>query len=790
MLASSILRIKVAFLGLFVLGLFLQPSQAEAGSIQNNSPLDDQALVNQFAPALYFHPAELFRPQSVDVLIDIARLRQIKPTWLDVNILNEVSLADLLEYKSVDYALDAWLGDEGTSDYKNYTAHQEYYQNVLSPAAGGPPIVTYAHVVRGQEGQRTVIQYWLFYYYNDWFNKHEGDWEMVQVVLNESDKPEWLILSQHHGGTRRKWRNVQIEEGSHPAVFVALGSHANYFCADEIYPNGTTVGAAQVEVLDKTGSSGRVIPDVILIPDREQIQVDPISWAGLEWLSFEGHWGEPAPQGDFGGPLGPADKGNMWEQPYQWGMSQPLDIEVWYKNRLRGAVTGVDAEITLSADDGHTLPAAESLGATALLHADPLPSEEIVADLQINSNAPYDLAVTWPDRTASKITQYQLPDVQPGPAGHAVLTLSADSAPTLVVDGAARSQPLAATNTEPATWDAPEFVWAAGLLPANEVLRGIGIVLLATYVPTLLYVTLLYHSDRYEKEPKKLLAYAFFWGAWPAVAVAVGVRLFFQLPADLLGQEAIEAAQTGLLSPLIEELIKGAAVLFIATRYRREFDDILDGIIYGAVVGFGFAMTANMISYFGSFLLFGFAGLSNIIFVEGILYGLNHGFYTAIFGAGLGYARLTTKKRQRWLVPLVAFGLAVAANAIHSFAMQNVLGANVFTITLTWAGLLAMIILISWSIRLEKNTLETELVGEVPDELYYRMIMRGGRRRAQWRALKEDGLRGLRDVRRIHKLCAELALKKKQARLRPDESPSLHETSQLREDLQAMLAKD
>ena len=109
------------------------------------------------------------------------------------------------------------------------------------------------------------------------------------------DEPEWVVLSQHHGGTRRSWSTTQIEGDTHPAVYVALGSHANYFWGNETYPNGTTIGNVRLEIMDRTGTFDRVIPDVILIPDREQAAADPARWKGLEWLSFGGHWGEIAP---------------------------------------------------------------------------------------------------------------------------------------------------------------------------------------------------------------------------------------------------------------------------------------------------------------------------------------------------------------------------------------------------------------------------------------------------------------------------------------------------------------
>ena len=50
--------------------------------------------------------------------------------------------------------------------------------------------------------------------------------------------------------------------------------------------------------------------------------------------------------------------------------------------------------------------------------------------------------------------------------------------------------------------------------------------ILASVIPTILYVLLLWRLDRYEKEPIKLLAIAFFWGAVPAtIAAAVIGRL-------------------------------------------------------------------------------------------------------------------------------------------------------------------------------------------------------------------------------------------------------------------------
>ena len=282
----------------------IPPAQSIAASAQLTNTYDaDLELAQRYVPVLYFHPDEVYHPQPVDVVLGISRLRQSRRMWFDTTILNNSTMQDLFAIPCDETCfLDQWLGDTGSSEYGNFSAHQAIYESILSPHIGGPEQVTYAHIVRNENPEYITIQYWLFYFYQDWFNKHEGDWEMVQVTLTAGGQPEWVVYSQHHGGARRSWETTPIEEDTHPVAYVARNSHANYFVGNEVYPYRQDIGNRQLVLVDRTGISGRLIPEVILIPTRSELAADLSSWSGAEWLMFRGRWGETAVYDDFNGP--------------------------------------------------------------------------------------------------------------------------------------------------------------------------------------------------------------------------------------------------------------------------------------------------------------------------------------------------------------------------------------------------------------------------------------------------------------------------------------------------------
>jgi len=119
---------------------------------------------------------------------------------------------------------------------------QEAYLEYAKILEKNPQPVYYSRVLHKTDkgaNHWTILQYHFFYAFNDWrlaangMNHHEGDWEMVAVYL-KNDEPYAVLFSQHGAGNMEKWKTVRMavdKQGNvttHPLVYVALGSHANY----------------------------------------------------------------------------------------------------------------------------------------------------------------------------------------------------------------------------------------------------------------------------------------------------------------------------------------------------------------------------------------------------------------------------------------------------------------------------------------------------------------------------------------------------------------------------------
>jgi hypothetical protein len=162
---------------------------------------------------------------------------------------------------------------------------------------------------------RLALQYWFFYYFNQFNDLHEGDWEMVQLVFSAAtpaeavgQEPVSVGYSQHDGGERAAWDDDKLErEGDRPVVYAASGSHANY------YSSHLWLGRSAKEGFgcdDTTGPSRRVQTQARLVREPRG-PGDPYAW-----LAFEGNWGEKA-RGLFNAPTGP-NTNKKWARPFDW----------------------------------------------------------------------------------------------------------------------------------------------------------------------------------------------------------------------------------------------------------------------------------------------------------------------------------------------------------------------------------------------------------------------------------------------------------------------------------------
>jgi len=285
------------------------------------------------------------------------------------------------------------------------------------------------------------------------------------------------------------------------------------------------------------------------------------------------------------------------------------------------------------------------------------------------------------------------------------------------------------------------------------------LLLLVTTIPTLLYVVMLWWLDKYEKESWWLFLSAFAYGCLPAVILSIILELLIEMPFAGIGGDT-EPLGMVLVAPFVEELIKGLAVLLIFLIFRREFDGVLDGIIYGAVIGFGFAMVENALYFVDTAMDLG------VIVLRTVPFGWNHAVFTALTGAGLGLAR-QSKHRWLWLLlfPL-SLGIGIFFHTVHNFSVGTgeCLGV-ILALTSDWGGIIVLLVVAILTWGQEKRLIRQELTEEVANGLLAAadlqallyLSRRIGARLWTWR---HKGWQAFRLLGRFFYLATELAFRK------------------------------
>ena len=305
----SLTAFKRLFLGAaVVLCVIVLIQNATAADTDNDGldDLDEQQLAETYAPKLFFERDEELFPVAIEYHLTNANLNRSDGNTSTL-ITATPTAESLGAYPGDTYYLDNRMGTiKDTRIIDDYKIYAETHDPVV-----------YAHVFPGGNG--TVVQYWFFYAFNTGtLNTHEGDWEMIQIMLDGADEPMEAIYSQHLHGQRASWSKVDRSD-THPHVYVARGSHANYFryyqgllgfASDRVGKNGDTLelGDYTLVMLGERGTGNHA--------------------AAQNWIDFGGKWGDYGDADDEvrgkRGPPGPGFRsdGDMWAG-VAWGDDLP-----------------------------------------------------------------------------------------------------------------------------------------------------------------------------------------------------------------------------------------------------------------------------------------------------------------------------------------------------------------------------------------------------------------------------------------------------------------------------------
>jgi RsiW-degrading membrane proteinase PrsW (M82 family) len=290
--------------------------------------------------------------------------------------------------------------------------------------------------------------------------------------------------------------------------------------------------------------------------------------------------------------------------------------------------------------------------------------------------------------------------------------------------------------------------------------------LISATVPVPLYLVIVLWIDRYEAEPFWMLATAFFWGALVAVFFAYLINTASDVAVTLITNSMRAGRTFGAVisAPIVEESAK-ALILFIFFWWKKdEFDGVIDGIVYAAMAGLGFAMTEN-IQYYGKAVMeAGGGGLTLVFILRGALAPFSHPMFTSLTGIGLGLARQTRSTAIKWIAP--PLGL-MAAMSMHSIWNGSgvIFGGAAFILTyilIMIPAFFIMLVVIILALRREGQIVREHLIpdyraGLLTEQEYKQLGSVTGRMGASFNAFSRGGFGHWQAARRLNQTASELA---------------------------------
>jgi RsiW-degrading membrane proteinase PrsW (M82 family) len=269
--------------------------------------------------------------------------------------------------------------------------------------------------------------------------------------------------------------------------------------------------------------------------------------------------------------------------------------------------------------------------------------------------------------------------------------------------------------------------------------------------------------DRYEPEPRTLLAAALLWGCFVATAAALVLQGIGGFVLALTDRESLTV-----VAPVTEEASKGLFLVLLLWWRRAELDGLLDGIVYAGMVGIGFAFTENILYLAASYngtdgaAPGGTEALTATFVVRCLFSPFAHPLFTTFLGIGVGLAVNARSRAARSVWLLGGYVVAVVAHATWNtstvYGFDNFLLAYVVLMAPAFVALVGLAV---WSRRSERRMLAAALTdaarrGLVPATDIGWVVDLGARRRSRAFARERGGRKAERMMRDYQQAAIEL----------------------------------